>query len=155
MDTIASLEESLKQARAAESEAKQRFAELQEQLEKSTLSGDADKIKELEKELQALRAQEKELTDTISKLESTEKDMITCKKQLENAAKELADRDNELKASKGELDKSLQAEEELKKKVAALEEALAKANNDLGKSEVCMRLQCRGGGAQGIFFEQL
>ena len=54
MDTIASLELHLKEARAAESEAKQRFTELQEQLEKSTASEDADKIKKLEKELEVV-----------------------------------------------------------------------------------------------------
>ena len=135
---VASLEERLEQAKAAENEAKEKFTELQEQLKKSTVSEeDAIKIKELEKELEGLRVQEKELAETKSKLESTEKDMITCKKQLENAAKELADRDKELTASKIELAKVQGSEEELKKKMASLEEALVKANNDLGKSEVC------------------
>lgn len=137
MDTIASLELHLKEARAAESEAKQRFTELQEQLEKSTVSEDADKIKKLEKELEALRTQEKELTDTISRLESTEKELIKCKKQLEVSAKEVAEHDNELKTTKSELVKAQGSEGELKKKVAALEEALSMANNDLGKSQVC------------------
>ena len=138
MDTIASLEQHLKEARTAESEAKQRFIELQEQLEKTTISEDtADKIQKLEKELEALRTQEKELTDTISKLETTERDIIKCKKQLEVSAKEIAERDSELKTSKSELVKAQGVEEELKKKVASLEEALAKANNDLGKSQVC------------------
>lgn len=137
-EMVASLEERLEQAKAAENEARERFTELQEQLKKSTVSEeDANKIKELEKELEVLRAQKKELAETKSKLESAEKDMLTCKKQLENAAKELADRDSELAASRTELAKVQGAEEELKKKVASLEEALTKANNDLGKSEVC------------------
>ena len=137
-EMVASLEERLEQAKAAENEAKEKFTELQEQLKKSTVSvEDANKIKELEKELEGLRAQEKELAETKSKLESTEKDMITCKKQLESAAKELADRDSDLAASRTELAKVQGAEEELKKKVASLEEALTKANSDLGKSEVC------------------
>ena len=139
MDTIASLELHLKEARAAESEAKQRFTELQEQLEKSTVSEDSDKIKKLEKELEALRTQEKELTDTISRLESTEKELIKCKKQLEVSAKEVAERDNELKTTKIELSKAQGSEGELKKQVAVLEEALSKANNDLGKSQVCIQ----------------
>lgn len=135
-EMVASLEERLEQAKAAENEAKEKFTELQEQLKKSTVSEeDANKIKELEKELEVLRAQKKELAETKSKLESTEKDMVTCKKQLENAAKELADRDSELAASRTELAKVQGAEEELKKKVASLEEALTKANNDLGKSQ--------------------
>ncbi|CAH3147838.1 unnamed protein product [Porites lobata] len=135
-EMVASLEERLEQAKAAENEAKERFTELQEQLKKSTVSEeDANKIKELEKELEVLRAQKKELAETKSKLELTEKDMLTCKKQLENAAKELADRDSELAASTTELAKVQGAEEELKKKVASLEEALTKANNDLGKSQ--------------------
>ena len=47
-------------------------------------------------------------------------------------------RDSELEASRTELVIKVQgAEEELKKKVASLEEALTKANKDLGKSEVC------------------
>ena len=84
-----------------------------------------------------LRAQDRELTDTISKLESTEKDLIKCKQQRETSIKEIAERDNELKTAKGELAKVQSSEDELKKKVASLEEALAKANNDLGKSQVC------------------
>ncbi|XP_068729611.1 ribosome-binding protein 1-like isoform X7 [Montipora capricornis] len=135
LDTIASLEDSLKQARAAESEAKQRFIELQEQIEKSTVSEDTDKVKELEKKIETLRAQDKKLSDTISKLESSEKDLITCRKELESTTKELADKNRELKASKSELVKVQQTEEELKKKMLSLEEALSKANNDLGKSQ--------------------
>ena len=46
-------------------------------------------------------------------------------------------RDSELAASRTKLAKVQGAEEELKKKVASLEEALTKVNNDLGKSEVC------------------
>lgn len=84
-----------------------------------------------------LRAQDRELTDTISKLESTEKDLIKCKQQRETSIKEIAERDNELKTAKGELAKVQSSEDELKKKVVSLEEALAKANNDLGKSQVC------------------
>lgn len=84
-----------------------------------------------------LRAQDRELTDTISKLESTEKDLIKCKQQRETSIKEIAERNNELKTAKGELAKVQSSEDELKKKVASLEEALAKANNDLGKSQVC------------------
>ena len=44
---------------------------------------------------------------------------------------------NRLVASRTELAKVQGAEEELKKKWASFEEALTKANNDLGKSEVC------------------
>ncbi|XP_068684021.1 uncharacterized protein [Montipora foliosa] len=135
LDTIASLEDSLKQARAAESEAKQRFIELQEQIEKSTVSEDTDKVKELEKKIETLRAQDKKLSDTISKLESSEKDLITCRKELESTTKELADKNSELNASKSELVKVQEAEEERKKKMLSLEEALSKANNDLGKSQ--------------------
>jgi len=42
-----------------------------------------------------------------------------------------------LKTTKSELIKAQGSQGELKKKVAALEEALSKANNDLGKSQVC------------------
>jgi len=42
-----------------------------------------------------------------------------------------------LKATKSDLAIAQGSEGELKKKVAALEEALSKANNDLGKSQVC------------------
>ena len=136
LDTIASLEDSLKQARAAESEAKQRFIELQEQIEKSTVLEDTDKVKELEKKIETLRAQDKKLSDTISKLESSEKDLISCRKELGSTTKELADKNIELKASKSELVKVQESEEELKKKMLSLEEALSKANNDLGKSQV-------------------
>lgn len=136
LDTIASLEDTLKDARAAESEAKQRFTELQEQLEKSTVSEDTDKVRELEEEIELLRAQEKELKDTISKLEASEKDLRSYKEQLETKTKELAEQDSELQASKSELVKIKEVEEELKKKVLSLDEALAKANNDLGKSQV-------------------
>ncbi|XP_022777542.1 myosin-4-like [Stylophora pistillata] len=135
LDTIASLEQHLKDARAADSEAKQRFSELQEQLAKSTVSEDSDKVRNLEKELEVLRAQDREPTDTISKLESTEKDLIKCKQQMETSVKEIAERDNDLKTAKGELAKVQSSEEELKKKVVSLEEALTKANNDLGKSQ--------------------
>jgi len=41
-----------------------------------------------------------------------------------------------LRASKSELVKIKEVEEELKKKVLSLEEALAKAENELGKSQV-------------------
>ena len=67
----------------------------------------------------------------------TDKLIIKCKKQLEISAKEVAERDNELKTTRSELVKTQESEGELKKKVAALEEALSKANNDLGKSQVC------------------
>ncbi|XP_029185699.2 kinectin-like isoform X9 [Acropora millepora] len=135
LDTIASLEDSLKDARAAESEAKQRFTELQEQLEKSTVSEDTDKVRELENEIEVLRAQEKELKDTISNSVASEKDLRSCKEQLETKTKELAEQDSELRASKSELVKIKEVEEELKKKVLSLEEALAKAENELGKSQ--------------------
>ncbi|XP_015774858.1 PREDICTED: ribosome-binding protein 1-like isoform X7 [Acropora digitifera] len=135
LDTIASLEDSLKDARAAESEAKQRFTELQEQLEKSTVSEDTDKVRELENEIEVLRAQEKELKDTISNSVASEKDLRSCKEQLETKTKELAEQDSELRASKSELVKIKEVEEELKKKVSSLEEALAKAENELGKSQ--------------------
>ncbi|XP_074631032.1 uncharacterized protein LOC141889596 isoform X5 [Acropora palmata] len=135
LDTIASLEDSLKDARAAESEAKQRFTEIQEQLEKSTVSEDTHKVRELENEIEVLRAQEKELKDTISNSVASEKDLRSCKEQLETKTKELAEQDSELRASKSELVKIKEVEEELKKKVLSLEEALAKAENELGKSQ--------------------
>lgn len=54
---------------------------------------------------------------------------------METSVKEIAERDNDLKTAKGELAKVQSSEEELKKKVVSLEEALTKANNDLGKSQ--------------------
>ena len=55
---------------------------------------------------------------------------------METKTKELAEQDSELRASKSELVKIKEVEEELKKKVLSLEEALTKAENELGKSQV-------------------
>ncbi|KAK2550781.1 Annexin A13 [Acropora cervicornis] len=129
LDTIASLEDSLKDARAAESEAKQRFTEIQEQLEKSTVSEDTHKVRELENEIEVLRAQEKELKDTISNSVASEKDLRSCKEQLETKTKELAEQDSELRASKSELVKIKEVEEELKKKLFQSSLASTKQRN--------------------------
>ena len=136
LETIASLEQHLHQARTAESEAKQRFMELQDQLAKSSFSQDDDKLEKLENELKSCKEKEHELTEKISRHETSEKDVAKYKRQLDNAANELAHYDNEVKTLKSKLLACHSLEEELKKKVVSLEEALAKASNDLGKSQV-------------------
>lgn len=76
------------------------------------------------------------MCESYKKYESVQEELTGTVKELSDVQSQLTTRDSEVKSLREEIKRNQEIGEDFKKKIATLEEALAKANNDIGKSQV-------------------
>lgn len=83
-----------------------------------------------------MKEDEKKMSESYKKYETVQEELSRTVVQLSEVQGQLTTRDSEVKSLREEMKRNQATGENFKKTIASLEEALSKANNDIGKSQV-------------------